>query len=216
MTTPPVSLASLRGVVDGVWHDVSRWLLQKPRVFSLAHPEQQILFEFAARLREALRQAAGQPRWDRLYFDGSSISLGSGSVSHVVGRRPPIFVDTRRLLGLPDAAPRMAATADLAVSLQVLRAPPPQLELDEDGRPRSQRWMPVSLRVQGFLLEEHVAELDRLTAQPCDGTLIVIYSNETGRRTAVDSRDIVSWASWHQPAPTFWWSSRHFRARDPG
>jgi hypothetical protein len=211
----PATLASIRGVVDGVWHEVSRWLLQKPRVFSLAHPEQQILFEFASRLREALRQASGQPRWDRLYFDGSSISLGSGSVSHVVGRRPPIFVDTRRLLGLQDTSPRSAANADIAVSLQVLRAPPAQLDLDEDGRPRSQRWMPVSLRVQGFLLEEHVAELERLTASPCDGTLIVIYSNETGRRTAVDSREIVSWASWHQPAPTFWWSSRHFRAREP-
>ena len=214
MSSSPLTLASLRDVVDGVWQEVAHWLMQKPRIFSLAHPEQQILFEYASRLREALRATAGQPRWDRMYFDASTVSLGSGAVSHVIGRRPPLYIDTRRLFGLSDHEPRSAEHADLAVSIQVLRAAPAQLALDEDGRPQSQRWMPVSLRVQDFLLQEHVTELERITSSPCDGTLFVVYSNESGRRTGVDAREIASWASWHQPAPTFWWASRHFRARN--
>lgn len=214
MNTQPLHLGHLRSIIDGVWNDVATWMLQKPRVFSLAHPEQQIGFEYAARLREALRQASGQPRWDRLYFDASTLSVGTGAPAVMECRRPPIFVDTRRLFSIPDAAHRSALQPDLAVSIQVLRAPPVELTLDEAGRPTSQRWMPVSLAAQGHLLEQHVQELERLSGTGCDGTLWVVYSNETGRRTSVDLREVASWASWHQPVATLWWASRHFRARD--
>lgn len=215
MTGPLVSREQLRGLIEGTWEEVARWFIAKPRLFTLPHPEQQLLFEYASRLRYAIRANSGHATWDRLYFDASSTSLGTGSIAHVVARRPPLYIDTRRLFGLPDHGPRDLTTPDAAVAIQVVRSAPELLDLDDDGRPRSQRWMPVSVRLQGWLLDEHVAQLEELSAAPCDGFLFVVYSNDARRNTAVDTRDVASWASWHQPSSTLWWASRHFRARAP-
>ena len=206
-----LNLGQIRQVVEATWQEVAGWFSAKPRIFTLPHPEQQVLFEFAARLRDSLRAVSQQPSWDRLYFDGSAVSLGTATASYVA-QRPPIYVDTRRLFGLPDHAPRQESTPDLAIAIQVLRSAPAVLRLAEDGRPENQRWMPVSIDLQGWLLEEHVAQLEELSASACDGYLFVVYSNEASRRTAVDTRDVASWASWHQPGPNLWWASRHFRA----
>ncbi len=213
MTGSLVSREQLRNLIEGTWEEVARWFIAKPRVFTLPHPEQQILFEYASRLRSAIRAACSQASWDRLYFDASSSSLGTGSVVHVVPRRPPLYIDTRKLYGLDDHGPRQVATPDAAVAVQVLRSAPELLDLDEDGRPRTQRWMPTSMRLQGWLLDEHVAQLEELSGAPCDGFLFVVYSNDARRVTTVDARDVASWASWHQPTTTLWWASRHFRAR---
>lgn len=215
---PPgfVTLQSLRDLVQGTWQEVAQWFVAKPRIFALPHPEQQILFEYAPRLRTAIRGAMGDANWDRLYFDASNTSLGTGSISHVIGRRPPLYIDTRRIFGLPEHGHRAITAPDIAIAVQVLRAAPALLELDDDGRPIAQRWMPTSLRLQGWLLDEHVSQLEELTPTPCDGFLFVIYNNEAGRRTTVDTRDIASWASWNQPSKSLWWASRHFRAKSSG
>lgn len=203
----------LRNVVEGSWEEVTRWLAAKPGVFTLPHPEQQVAFELADRLRRAVRHMIGNHSWDRLYFDATSLTLDRVPVPFE-GKRPPIFIDTRQLFGLSQQAPRDANAPDVAISVQVLRTAPELLELDDDGRPRRQGFMPSSLRRQGWLLEEHVALLEaQANNVACDGYLFVVYSNEARRRSAVDLREVASWASWHRPSETFWWATRYFRAR---
>jgi hypothetical protein len=70
--------------------------------------------------------------------------------------------------------------------------------------------------MDGALLEERVAQFDRFSRANYDATLFVVYSNEARRRTAVDSRDVASWASWQTPLDTLWWTARHFRAKARG
>ena len=76
-----VTLQSLRDLVQGTWQDVARWFVAKPRIFALPHPEQQILFEYASRLRAAIRANVGDAHWDRLYFDASNSTLGTTAVA---------------------------------------------------------------------------------------------------------------------------------------
>jgi len=207
----PSQLSEVRALVEGTWNEVARWLAAKPGIFGLPHPEQQIAFEYADRLRVAIRQSLGVPSWDRLYFDASSVSL-DGAAMPIVDRRAPIYVDSRQLFGLPAHASRDANLPDLAASVQVLRSAPEAFELDEDGRPR-RGVSPSSIRDQGWLLEQHVAHLDELSGNACDAFLFVVYSNDARRSTAVDRREVASWASWHQLSNSLFWASRHFRAR---
>lgn len=211
MYTRPITLPSLRRVVEATWDDVTRWFIAKPRIFALPHPEQQILFEYADRLRASIRSLCGNHSWDRLYFDSSSATLGGYPLAHLVTRRPPIYVDTRQLFGLTSGT-RDASAPDIAIAVQVLRSSSELIDMDDDGRPRHQAFLPTSVRAQGKLLEEHVAQLEELSQGACDGFVFVVYSNEARRRTAVDLREVASWASWQQPTDTLWWTSRHFRA----
>jgi len=154
---------------------------------------------------------SGNPNWDRLYFDATSVTL-EGAVMPLHGRRPPIYIDTRQLFGIPEQVARNANAPDIAAALQVLRASPERLELDEDGRAR-RGFSAQSLRAQGWLLEQHVAHLNALTEQGCDGYLFLVYSSDPQRASTVDRREVASWASWHQINETLFCASRHFRAR---
>jgi ATP-dependent Lhr-like helicase len=66
---------------------------------------------------------------------------------------------------------------------------------------------------QGVL--EIVSQLQgvELPARAWENGVFVVYSNEARRRTALDTRDIASWASWQTPLDTLWWTIRHFRAK---
>lgn len=213
MPPTPLTLAQLRRVVQSQWDDVVAWLLAKPRILELANPEQQVLFELGCRLRGALRSLSGNRTWDRMHFDASSSTLGALVQPDATGRRPPLYIDTRQLLGIGGQERRTTAKPNLAVSLCVLRSCRAELELDNDGRPKTQAFLPTSIRTQGWLLEEHVRQLEELALEPCDGFLFVVYSNAARRHTAVDTREVASWASWQRPSETLWWASRHFRAK---
>jgi hypothetical protein len=216
MSEMQLSLSQVRQMVDGTWDEVARWFTAKPGIFTLPHPEQQVTFEYADRLRRAFRHAVSNHSWDRLYFDASSLTLETSPVPFAVGRRPPIYVDTRLLLGVPPGAPRDPSAPDVAVSVQVLRSAPEMLELDDDARPRRQNWTPNNVRVQGWFLEEHVRQLEELATAACEGFLFVIYSNEARRKSAVDLREVASWASWRESSETLWWAARRFRAKPRG
>jgi hypothetical protein len=213
MTEIQLSLPQVRQMVDGTWDEVARWFSAKPGIFTLPHPEQQVMFEYADRLRRTFRHAISNHTWDRLYFDASALTLETAPLPFAVGRRPPLYIDTRQLLGIPTGAPRDPGAPDIAVSLQVIRSAPETLELDDDARPRRQNWTPLNVRVQGWYLEEHVRQLEELSLAACEGFLFVIYSNEARRKSAVDLREVASWASWQQPSETLWWAARRFRAR---
>ena len=206
-----LTLIQLRQAVSSTWEEIAAWLVAKPRICRLPHPEQQIQFEYAVRLREKLRASTGLEGWDRLYFDGTTTSLVCQS-SLIPRQRAPLYLDTRQLLG-GAGGERTESQPDVAIALQVLRSSAELLTLDGDGRPREQAWLPTSLRAQGWLLEEHVKRLDQLATRCCDGFLFVVYYNEARRSTSVDQRQVASWASWHKPTDTLWWASRHFRAK---
>jgi hypothetical protein len=212
---PPtgLTLAQLRRVVQNSWEELVGWLLAKPRILELPHPEQQILFELGCRMRGTLRSLVGDVSWDRMVFDASSSTLGAHANADAFGRRPPIYIDTRHLFGVGASERRTTAKPNLAVSVCVLRSCRAALEVDDDGRPKNQTFLPTSVRTQGWLLEEHVRQLEELELEPCDGFLFVVYSNSARRRTAVDTREVASWASWQTPSDTLWWASRHFRAK---
>jgi hypothetical protein len=215
MNQAPLTLSQVRNLVDGTWDEVAHWFTAKPGIFTLPRPEQQLTFELADRLRRAIRHLVGNHNWDRLYFDSTTVTLERAPIP-LDGRRPPIYIDTRQLFGLPSHGTREATTPDLAISVQVLRAATDLLELDEDGKPRKQSYLPASVRLQGWLLEEHVNHLETLSASACEGFLFVVYSNDARRQTPVDAREVASWASWHRPSETLWWTSRHFRAKPRG
>lgn len=210
-----LSLPQLRNIVDGTWEEVTRWFAAKPGIFTLPHPEQQLLFEYADRLRRAIRHVVQNHNWDRMYFDATTVTFERVPMP-LDERRAPIYVDTRQLFGIPTPAPRDERAPDVAVAIQVLRSAPENLELDDDGRPRRLAFTPTSLRLQGWLLEEHVQHLERLSQNACEGFLYVVYANDAQRRSAVDLREVASWASWHRPSETLWWAARHFRARARG
>jgi hypothetical protein len=206
-----LTLSQLRDTVQSTMEDLAAWCVAKPRLFELPRPELQIQFELGARLRETLRNRVGNPSWDRLYFDaGDPLPNVPSGVA-----RAPIFVDTRQLFGVvgTDNRDRTAAEPDLAIAVHVLRSSRPTLELDENGIPTQQTYLPRNLLTEGVVLEERVAHFERLSRALTDGALLVIYSNEARRRTAVDTRDIASWASWQTPLDTLWWTVRHFRAK---
>ncbi|MBK7585677.1 MAG: hypothetical protein IPI67_36510 [Myxococcales bacterium] len=215
MPPPLLSLAQLRSLAEATWEELTRWFSAKPGIFSLPHPEQQLLFEYGDRLRGHIRGQAQSQTWDRLYFDATTATQDRAPVP-LDDSRAPIHIDTRQLFGIPNPAPRDETAPDLAVAIQVLRAPPVSVELDDDGRPRRQTFMPTSVRLQGWLLEEHVRNLEQASQNACEGYLFVVYSNEARRRSAVDLREVASWASWHRPTETLWWATRHFRARARG
>ena len=210
--TERLSLQQLRRVVQTTWEEVTRWLEAKPRIFSLPHPEQQILFELGCRLRESIRSLSANNNWDRLYFDSASLTFGPLAVANAVGRRPPIYLDTRQLFGITDSR-RSAEAPDIAIAVHVLRSADEIIDVDDDGRPRHQTWMPTSMTSQGWLLEENVRQFDQLSRKGCDGFVFVVYSNAAKRSTAVDRREVASWASWKQLTETLSWASRHFRAK---
>ncbi|HEX4335850.1 MAG TPA: hypothetical protein VH062_08055 [Polyangiaceae bacterium] len=204
-----LTLIQLREMVQACLEDVAAWCTGKPRLFDMVKPEQQIQFELACRLRDAIRQRTQNTSWDRLSYDASVAAPGAVATK----TRPPVHVDTRQLFGVTGTAPRAPTEPDLGLAVHVLRSAPASVELDDNGEPTRQRWLPSSLLADGALLEERVAQLDRFSHASCDGTLFVVYSNESRRRTAVDSRDIASWASWQTPLDTLWWTARHFRAK---
>lgn len=206
-----VTLEQLREVLQTTMEELVAWFVAKPRVLSLPHPEQQIQFELAARLREHLRDRTDNPSWDRLYFDGATIA--PSAFAGMLGRHPPIFVDSRQLFGSAGTKSRSPSEPDLAVAVHVIRAAEESIRFDSDGNPLGQAWLPTSIRAQGFILDARVAQLERLSHQCCDCALLVIYSNESKRSTAIESREVCSWASWQKPLDTLWWTLRHFRAK---
>jgi len=186
-------------------------VVSKPRLLALPRPEQQIGFEYACRLREALRAASRYPKWDRLFFDGTN-SIAS-ETTHVdgVGRRPPIYLETHQLIGRPPNVAPDSVLCDFAAAIHVLRASHELLDLDEDGRPRHQLWLPQSMLLQGARLEEQVREFEHLAERGVEGYLFALYLNQANRRTAVDSRAVASWATWGELAPGLFATSRRFR-----
>ncbi len=209
---PRMTVTQVRNLVEGTWDEVTRWFSAKPGIFTLPHPEQQLLFEYADRLRRAVRHVVGDHAWDRMYFDATTVTHERALVP-LDERRAPIFIDTRKIFGIPSPAPRDDTAPDLAIAIQVLRTAPAQLDLDDDARLRRPGFTPTALHLQGWLLEQHVLHLERLSQSACDGFLFVVYSNDARRRSAVDLREVASWASWQRPSETLWWATRHFRAR---
>lgn len=212
MVQTPITLPQLRRLIQNSWEELAQWLLNKPRLFSLPRPEQQIAFEYAARLRETLRSLVGSSSWDRLYFDASSLLLPY-VMAESLNRRAPLYIDTRQLFGIGSSRARTAAAPDVAIAIQALRSCGEIVDFDEEGQPRNTGFIPVTMREQGFMLEEHVRHLEELSHDGCDGWLFVVYSNEAGRRTPVDRREVASWATWQQPSDKMWWASRHFRVK---
>ena len=211
-----LTLQQLRDTVEESWKDLESWFVAKPRLFALPHPEQQIAFELAARLRDAIRQKTKNTRWDRLFFDGAALSAGAFTFAETIGRRPPIYLDTRQIFGVLESRTPSHTEPDAAIAVHVLRSSRENLTFDPDGRPKDQTWLPASLRSQGWLIEEQVRHLQQLADRACEGWLFAVYSNEARRVTAVDAREVASWASWQKPTDTLWWTSRHFRAKPVG
>jgi hypothetical protein len=205
-----ITLARLRAGVQETIEELVTWFVGKPRLFQLARPEQQIQFELATRVRERIRAEAANRSWDRLFFDATPFNV----VDDGARRPPPIFVDTRQLFGVLNHK-REPTAPDVAIAVHVLRGAPEQLSFDANGVPTGQPWVPVNMRAQGMWVEQRVAQFERLSHECCDGALLAIYANDTGRRTAVDARDIASWASWQKPVADVWWAVRHFRAKVP-
>jgi hypothetical protein len=212
MATRSLALTELRGLIQQSWEQTLAWLAAKPRVLELPRPDQQLTFELACRLRQALRAGTENPAWDRLLFDTSACVLGPAAVASTVGRRPPIYVDARQLFASGGRS-RSALEPDAALAVGVLRSCSEIVDFDDDGVPRHQAYLPVTLQEQGWLIEEHVRQLERQAKDACDGYLFVVYSNPAGRRTAVDLREVASWASWQKVHDSLWWASRHFRAK---
>lgn len=204
-----LTLADVRRAVEATWQDIVHWCAPKERIFDLSRPEQQIVFEFAARLRDTLRRLSGLPGWDRLFFDAAR----AGPFLAAGVDLAPIRLDTRQLLARPDGV-SSSSCVDIAIAVEVLRASNQVIEFDADGMPRHQRWIPQSLTSQGRDLDTRVRTFEALSETRCEGYLFVLYSNRSGRRTPVDARQVASWATWHQASGTLLWASRHFRAKD--
>jgi len=204
-----LTLTQVRDLVQSTVDDIAAWCVAKPRLFELPRPEQQVQFELASRLREALRARTAHPTWDRLYFDATRPRADSDGLP----ARPPIFVDARQLYGSVASGTRSALEPDIALAVHVLRSSRSTLEVDENGLPTEQAWLPHNLLAEGAQLEASVEQLERLSHACCDGVLFVVYSNDARRKTAVDRREIASWASWQTPLDTLWWTVRHFRAK---
>jgi len=204
-----LTLPALRDIVDSCVEDLASWFVSKPRLFDLPRPEHQIQFELAARLRERLRERTANPTWDRLHYDAADTGAAHAAT---VAQRPPISVDARQLYGSV-STPRTATEPDLALAVHVVRSIRKEVEFDENGNPSAQASLPLPISVAGSLVEQRVVEFDRLSYQSCDCALLVIYSNEARRRTAIDKREVASWASWQTPLDTLWWTVRHFRAK---
>jgi hypothetical protein len=210
---PALTLTEIRQSVTEIWSDLVVWFSAKPRLFRLPHPEQQLSFEFATRLRERARRDSGQPRWDRLFFDGSACFLSEYTHLDAVGHGVPIYLDAHQLYGLSPRDRRDHTMPDLAIAVHVLRSAHELLDLDEDGHPRHQNFFPQSMKVQGWKLEEQVHAFEQLADQDVASFLFVVYSNQARRTTAVEKRDVASWAAWTEVDPTLWWASRFFRQR---
>jgi hypothetical protein len=208
-----LSLGELRQAVMDTWSELIIWFTAKPRLFRLPRPEQQLNFELASRLRERLRREADLPLWDRLYFDGQSCHLMESTHAEAVGHGVPIYLDTHQLFGLGPRERRNEAMPDLAIAVHVLRTSHELLDVDEDGRPRHQNFLPQSMAVQGWKLEEQVRAFETMAEQEVASFLFVVYSNQARRHTAVEKRDVASWAAWNEIDPTIWWASRYFRQR---
>jgi hypothetical protein len=210
---PPLTFTDIRQAVTDTWSDLVVWFSGKPRLFRLPRPEQQLNFEFAARLRERLRQDSGQARWDRLYFDGAACSLSEHTHLEAAGHGVPVYLDAHQLYGVGPRERHDHSMPDIAIAVHVLRSSHELLDLDEDGRPRHQNFLPVSMRVQGWKLDEQVRAFDQISDQEVASFLFVVYSNQAQRVTAVEKRDVASWAAWTEVDATLWWASRFFRQR---
>ncbi len=191
-----LTLAEIRQAITESWNDTVVWFSAKPRIFRLPRPEQQLNFELACRLRERIRRDSGQLRWDRLYFDGAACSLSESTHLEAVGHSVPIYVDAHQLYGLGSRDHRDSHMPDLAIAVHVLRSAHELLDLDEDGRPRHQNFIPQSMRVQGWKLEEQVHTFEQMAEQEVASFLFVVYSNQAQRQTVVEKRDVASWAAW--------------------
>ena len=208
-----LTFADLRQAVADTWSEAVEWFAAKPRVFRLPRPEQQINFELACRLRERLRRDSGQSSWDRLYFDGATCALSESTHLEAVGHGVPIYVDAQRMYGLGSRDRRDTHMPDLALAVHVLRSAHELLDMDEDGRPRHQNFIPQSMRVQGWKLEEQVRTFEQMAEQEVASFLFVVYSNQAQRQTVVEKREVASWAAWTEVDSTLWWASRFFRQR---
>jgi len=209
-----LSVAELRQIVTDSWTEVALWFANKPRVFRLPRPEQQLNFELATRIRERIRRDAALPHWDRLYFDGAACLLSESTHIEAVGHGVPIYIDAHQLYGLNSRDRRDAhQMPDLAIAVHVLRSAHELLDVDEDGRPRHQNFLPQSLRVQGWKLEQQVQAFEQMAEQEVASFLYVIYSNQAQRQTVVEKREVASWAAWTEVDASLWWASRFFRQR---
>jgi hypothetical protein len=211
-----LSVAELRQIVTDCWSEVVVWFTTKPRVFRLPRPEQQLNFELATRIRERIRRDAGKPQWDRLYFDGVACTLSESTHIEAVGHSVPIYIDAHQLYGLGSRDRRDPLMPDLAISVNVLRSAHELLDLDEDGRPRHQNYLPQSMRVQGWKLEQQVQAFEQMAEQEVASFLFVVYTNQVQRQTVVEKREVASWAVWTEVDSTLWWASRFFRHRGSG
>jgi hypothetical protein len=208
-----LSFSDLRQTVTDTWDELVPWFKGKPRLFRLPRPEQQLSFEFACRLRELIRKRSDLARWDRLFFDGACCDPSEMSQLSGVGYGLPIYVDAHQLYGVSQRDRRDHSQPDIAIAVHVLRAAHELLDLDEDGCPRHQDYLPRSMHIQGCQLEEQVRALEHKSGQDVAGYIFVVYSNQAQRKTAVERRDVASWAAWTEEDPTLWWTSRFFRQR---
>jgi len=209
-----LSVTDLRQIVMDGWSEAVSWFTSKPRLFRLPRPEQQLNFELGCRIRERIRHDSGKRAWDRLYFDGAACQLSEVTHIEAVGHGVPIYIDAHQLYGLGSRDRRDAHTPDIAIAVHVLRAPGELLDIDEDGRPRHQNFLPQSLRVQGWKLEEQVHAFERMSEEEVASFLFVVYSNQARRQTVVEKREVASWAAWTEVDETLWWTSRYFRQRN--
>ena len=151
------------------------------------------------------------PDWGGLFFDASSASNLHPRLFETTRVRPHIHVETSRLFG---ARSRSVTHPDIAINLHVLRSLPATLELDEDGNPNL-GWTPLSIQAQGRALARSVRLLEELARRAYDGYLFVVYVNKHARETAVDTRQVASWASWRAGPDGVSWATRHFRPKEP-
>lgn len=94
-----MSLTQVRNLAEGTWEEVTRWFSAKPGIFTLPHPEQQLLFEYADRLRRAIRH-------------GSVTTRGTGCTS----TRPRSLSSAPRCRSTSDARPSTSTPASCSAS----------------------------------------------------------------------------------------------------
>jgi len=200
--------AELRNVVQESWTHLLARLAVRPHLAELRRPEQQLLFEFAAGLRRAVRHATAEPAWDGIVVDGAVMTEFLTEEPPILGA--PILLRTEGLLAR-DAD--QVISGDFALALHVLRAPRELLDFDDNGCPRHQTWLPVPMLAQGRVLEQRVEWCEALAESGHEAWLGVIHFSVPGRRTAIESRQIASWASWQSVSAAISATSRRFRSR---
>lgn len=207
----PLTPADLRRLVAACWESVFEHVARKPRYLAVPRPEQQLQFELAHRLRAEIRQHCQAPTWDRMSYD--PLAEGGAPWGDLEVARAPVALDVRQLLGSQPLNTRSPRWESAVVAVHVLRSAPELIDFDSEGLPRHQRWLPTGLREQGRALERRVSDFESLSEATTEAFLFVVYANFGKRTTAVERREVASWASWQKPSESLWWASRYFRAR---